>query len=45
MEPADLLELTLILAEAAAEVLRERNTPGKAVSESYGLTGQHPDVG
>jgi hypothetical protein len=32
MEPADLLELTLILAEAAADVLRDRDTPEKAVS-------------
>jgi hypothetical protein len=32
MEPADLLELTLILAEAAADVLRDRDTPEEAVS-------------
>jgi hypothetical protein len=27
MEPADLMELTLILAETAADALRDRNTP------------------
>lgn len=31
MEPADLMELILILAEAAADVLRERDIPEKAV--------------
>jgi hypothetical protein len=34
MEPADLMELILILAEAAADVLRDRYTREKAMSEN-----------
>jgi hypothetical protein len=34
MESADLMELTLILAEAAADVLRDRETTDKAVNEN-----------
>jgi hypothetical protein len=34
MEPAGLMELTLILAEAAADALRERDTPKGSMSQN-----------
>jgi hypothetical protein len=34
MEPADLMELILILAGAAADVLRDRDAPENAVNEN-----------